>query len=164
MSILGLIHTIIAIIALVFAANGLIKTGFVSPFSATGKWYSIMTVLACLTSFGLSKAGGFNPGHAIGILILVLLAIAYLIGKNASRKRILLYVQVFAMTATVFLSLIPAVNETLSRVPAGAPLATGPDDPLVQNVVKVLLVLFIIGVTAQILKLRKTSLAAQQAA
>ncbi len=164
MSILGLIHTIIAIIALVFAAITLIKTGFVAPFSTTGKWYSIMTVLACVTSFGLSKAGGFNPGHAIGILILVLLAIAYLLGKNAARKRILLYTQVFSMTATVFLSLIPAVNETLSRVPADAPLASGPDDPLVQNIVKVLLVLFLIGVTAQILKLRKAPTAAQQPA
>ena len=160
MSILGLIHTIIAIIALVFAAIGLIKTGFVSPFSTNGKYYSAFTVLACVTSFGLSKAGGFNPGHAIGILILILLAVAYLTGKNAARKRTLLYVQVISMSATVFLSLIPAVNETLTRVPAGNPLAEGPDSPIVQNAVKVLLVLFLLGVTLQILKLRKTNVAA----
>lgn len=82
LSILGAIHTVIAIVALVFAFIAIAKDGLINPFSSLGKSYSVLTVLASLTSFGLSKAGGFNPGHAIAILILVLIAVAYSLGQN----------------------------------------------------------------------------------
>lgn len=155
MSILGIIHTIIAVIALLFAVAALVKEGIINPFSSSGKIYSILTVIACVTSFGLSKAGGFNPGHGIGILILILLGVAYLPGRNASRKKTLLLIQVFCMTLTLFLSMIPAVNETLSRLPVGHPLADGPTSPIVQNAIKVLLVLLVIGLVLQFFKVKK---------
>ncbi|MGO4293232.1 hypothetical protein [Chitinophaga sp. RAB17] len=155
MSILGIVHTIIAVIALLFAVAALVKEGIINPFSSSGKIYSILTAIACVTSFGLSKAGGFNPGHGIGILILILLGVAYLSGRNASRKRSLLLIQVFCMTLTLFLSMIPAVNETLSRLPVGHPLADGPTSPIVQDAIKVLLVLLLIGLVLQFFKVKK---------
>ncbi|MBS0031843.1 hypothetical protein ACTJJ0_32925 [Chitinophaga sp. 22321] len=155
MSILGIVHTVIAVIALLFAAAALIKEGIINPFSSAGKIYSILTAVASITSFGLSKAGGFNPGHAIGILILILLGVAYLLGRKASEKRGLFLTQVFCMTLTLFLSLIPAVNETLSRLPVGHPLADGPTSPLVQNCIKGLLVLLVIGLGLQFFKVKR---------
>ncbi len=155
LSILGAIHTVIAIVALVFAFIAIAKDGLINPFSSLGKSYSVLTVLASLTSFGLSKAGGFNPGHAIAILILVLIAVAYSLGKNLTGHFYKLVIQVLSMSATVFLSLIPTANETLSRVPIDAPLANGPDSPIVQNVVKVLFILFVLGAVGQYFKLKK---------
>lgn len=155
MSILGIVHTIIAVLALLFAIAALVKEGIINPFSSSGKIYSILTVIASVTSFGLSKAGGFNPGHAIGILILILLGVAYLLGRNAARKRGLLLTQVFCMTFTLFLSMIPAVNETLSRLPVGHPLADGPTSPIVQNGIRILLVLLVIGLVLQFFKVKK---------
>ncbi len=152
---LGIIHTVISIIALIFAAIALISTRLIKPFSKLGKYYSVFTALGCITSFWLSKTGKFNPGHAIGILILVLLIVAYLLGEKVLAKSKALYIQTFCMSITVFLSLIPTANETLTRLPVGQPLANGPDSPIVQNVVKVLLVLLIAGLAGQYFKLKK---------
>jgi hypothetical protein len=153
MSTLGIGHTIIAIIALIAAAVSFFKYGAIKPFSGPGKLYSILTAIACISAFGLSKTGHFNPGHALGILILILLGLAYLLGQK--KKLIFLYVVIFCMTTTVFLSLVPAANETLSRLPVGHPLANGPTSPIVQNTIKVLLVLFLAGLTTQFLRLKK---------
>lgn len=152
MSILGIAHTVISIVALVVAAVSLSKEGAINPFSKLGKQYSILTAIACVSSFGLSSSGHFNPGHALAILILLLLGIAYLLGKK--KNPISLYVVLFCTSTTVFLSLVPAVNETLSRLPVGHPLADGPTSPIVQNSLKVLLVLYLTGLTIQIFRLK----------
>ncbi|MEA5405514.1 hypothetical protein VB776_21420 [Arcicella sp. DC2W] len=152
---LGIFHTVISIIALIFAGIALFSEGLIKPFGKLGKYYSVLTAIACISSFWLSKTGKFNPGHAIGILILLLLILAYYLGDKVLAKSKALYVQTFSMSTTVFLSLIPAVNETLSRLPVSQPLANGPDSPIVQNVVKVLLVLLIAGLAGQYFKLKK---------
>ncbi len=152
---LGIFHTVISIIALVFAGIALFSEGLIKPFGKLGKYYSVLTAIACISSFWLSKTGKFNPGHAIGILILLLLILAYYLGDKVLAKSKALYIQTFSMSTTVFLSLIPAVNETLSRLPVGQPLSSGPDSPIVQNVVKVLLVLLIAGLAGQYFKLKK---------
>ncbi len=152
---LGIFHTVISIIALVFAGIALFSEGLIKPFGKLGKYYSVLTAIACISSFWLSKTGKFNPGHAIGILILLLLILAYYLGDKVLAKSKALYIQTFSMSTTVFLSLIPAVNETLSRLPVDQPLSSGPDSPIVQNVVKVLLVLLIAGLAGQYFKLKK---------
>ena len=154
MSILGIAHTVISVAALVVAFVCLFKAGVIDPFSKLGKGYFILTVVACVSAFGLSKSGHFNPGHALGILILILLGIAYLSGKR--KRPVFLYIALFCTSTTLFLSLIPGINETLSRLPIGHPLADGPTSPIVQNALKVLLVLYLAGLTIQILRLKKT--------
>jgi hypothetical protein len=154
MSILGIGHTIVSIVALIVAGIALFKDGAIHPFSKQGKQYSILTAIACVSAFGLSKTGQFNAGHALGILILLLLGIAYLLGRK--KKTIVSYIVLSCMSATVFLSLIPGVSETLTRLPIGHPFANGPASPVLLNSLKVLLVLFLAGLTIQILGLRKT--------
>jgi hypothetical protein len=153
MSILGIAHTIISVVALIIAAVCLFKEGAINPFSKLGKQFSILTTIACVSSFGLSSSGHFNPGHALGILILILLGIAYWLGKKS--KPVFLFLVLFCTSTVVFLSLIPGVNETLSRLPVGHPLADGPTSPIVQNALKVLLVLYLTGLSIQILRLKK---------
>jgi len=152
MSVLGIAHTVISIVALVVAAVSLSKEGAINPFSKLGKQYGILTAIACVSSFGLSSSGHFNPGHALAILILLLLGIAWLLGKK--KNPISRYVVLFCISTTVFLSLVPAVNETLSRLPIGHPLADGPTSPIVQNSLKVLLVLYLTGITIQMFRLK----------
>ena len=153
MNILGIGHTLISIAALIVAAVCLVKNGAIKPFSTLGKQYSILTAIACLSALGLSKSGHFNPGHALAILILLLLGIAYIFGRR--ERKIFSYIVVFCMSTTLFLSLIPGVNETLSRLPVGHPIADGPTSPIIQNALKVLLVLFLAGLTTQIWQLKK---------
>ena len=153
MSTLGIIHTAISIAAVIVAFVSLLKDGYILPLSKTGKIYSVLNAVACISSFWLSKSGHFNPGHAIGILVLLCLTTAYLLVNKTTAW--LKYVVVFCMSFSLFLSLVPAVNETLSRLPIGHPIANGPDSPIVQLTIKFLLLLFVIGVVLQIRKVRK---------
>lgn len=158
MSILGILHTAISVLAIIMAIVALLKTRKIDPYSSAGKTYSLLTAVACITAFPLSKAGGFNPGHAIGILILILLAVVYLlIRENKSKKTLWNYISVVAMSSTLFLSLVPAVNETLSRLPLDHPIASGPQDPIVQKTLLGLFVLFLTGLAYQLLQVKKLS-------
>lgn len=154
LSTLGIIHTAISVLALIFAFTALFTDGKINPRTNTGKYYLVATVLACITSFGLSRAGGFNPGHAMGIFILLLFVVVYLAVKTQTFGRFSTHVEVFCMTCSLFISLIPGINETLTHVPAGNPIAAGPDSPAVKNSILVLLILFIAGVILQFRRIR----------
>ena len=154
LSILGIIHTAISIIAAITAVVALLWTGRIDPKSGTGKLYITLTVIACLTALPIMKTGHPGPGHALAVLILVLLLIAVyahslrLFGNKAG------YVQTIAMSATLFLSMIPAVKETLTRLPVSHPLADNPNGPLVKTGILVLLILFAAGIIYQVVKLK----------
>jgi hypothetical protein len=154
LSTLGLIHTFVAVLALIFAFVGLIREGKINPRSHVGTFYLVTTVLACISSFPLSRAGGFNAGHALGILVLVLFAVVYLAARTQVFGRFSAHVETFCMTFSLFISLIPGVNETLTRVPVGNPVASSMDDPVIKNTVLVFFVLFVVGVILQLRQLR----------
>lgn len=153
LSTLGAIHTVIAIVAIIYAFIAYAKYGKIIPGTPAGNYYTILTILACLTAFGLSKAGGFNPGHGLAIMILVFLGISWWL--KVVKKPWANYVQTFLMTTTLLLSLIPAVNETLTRVPLGHPLATDITSPAITNTLMGLLVIYFLGVIAQIWSIRR---------
>jgi hypothetical protein len=154
LSILGIIHTAISIIAVITALVALIQSGRIEPKSGIGKLYITLTLIACLTGLPIMKSGHPSPGHILAILILILLPIAIyahsirLFGKKAD------YVQTIAMSATLFFSMIPAVNETLTRLPISHPLADSPNTPLVKMGLLILFILFAAGIIYQIVKLK----------
>ncbi|MES2072761.1 MAG: hypothetical protein V4488_20565 [Pseudomonadota bacterium] len=53
--------------------------------------------------------------------------------------------------------MIPAVTETSTRLPLGAPLLPNADAPQLQAAAGVMFVLFLIGATLQVMRLRKKS-------
>jgi hypothetical protein len=93
------------------------------------------------------------------VLTLVILAFAVLVEKRAPVGTTPRAIEVVSYTTTFFLHMIPAINETTTRLPPSAPLAAGPNDPVILALVGVALVLFIAGATVQVLRL-KTSRAA----
>ena len=52
--------------------------------------------------------------------------------------------------------MIPGVTETLTRLPAGAPVFPNADAPGLQPIVGVCFILFLIGATLQVRALRRT--------
>lgn len=154
LSILGIIHTAISLLALVYAGVCLFRDGRINPYNRPGIGYAITTALGCITAFGLSKEGGFNPGHALAIMILVLMLISYALRPTDGKRPLALYVQTFCMTTTLLLSLVPAINETLTRLPAGHPFAENINSPAIQGSFKILLVLYLAGLIAQFFKQR----------
>lgn len=151
----GIVHTIIGIIAVVAAIVSYLLFGKINLAAVWGKLYFYTTLITSLTALGVSKRGGFNAGHAFSILIVVLVLIAYFLyakkkGHNRSR-----YLENFLLTFSFFLSWLPTVNETLTRVPVGHPVATNPGEPVIVKTLLVLFLLFIAGSVLQFLKQRK---------
>lgn len=64
------------------------------------------------------------------------------------------YVETVCYTTTFLFHLILGFTETLTRLPAGAPIATSDQAPILQAIDAVLLVLFLVGLGWQILRLR----------
>ncbi len=149
MSTLGIIHTVVSVIPVIAGIYSFSKYGAIMSKSDAGRIYLITIVLSVVTSFGLSSTGGFNPGHAIGILTLLAIAFSFIIGKLGWFGRLNRYLQVLSMSFTYFLLMVPAINETLSRVPPANPIGNGPDSPPVQATTAAWAVLFLIGICWQ---------------
>ena len=155
LSSLGIFHTAIGVIAIVAAVTGFIRNGKIDLSHLTGKIYFYFTLVTSLTALGLSKHGGFNPGHIFALFIVVLILAAYfLYSKKKGNNRARLF-ENFLLSFSFFLSLVPTVNETFTRVPVKHPLAKGPTDPVVGQTLLVLFVLFVIGSVFQFRKQRK---------
>ena len=148
-STIGAVHTIISLVPLIAGIYGFIRYGRIDLTTRSGKVYLITTTLAVITSFGVSSTGGLNAGHAFGIVVLL----AAFGGAYSTRVNYLgrarRYLSTFALSLSFLLSLVPATNETLSRLPAAHPLATGPMSPVVQITLLIWLTIFIVGFAMQ---------------
>jgi len=164
MSVLGIIHTVLSVPPIVFGVWGFLRDGRIDPANRLGKLYLLSMVASIVTSFGLSSTGGFNPGHALGILAALMMGAGVLaprldwLGNGAP------YVQTLSMSASFLVLLVPGIVETLTRLPAGQPLATGPQSPAIQMSLLILVVLFLAGTTYQVLRLRAGAFQAASAA
>lgn len=153
LSTLGALHTLISLIAVIAALVMFAMRGRITPHGTLGITYLVCTTLGCVSALGLSKHGGFNPGH-----VLALLTILCLIGAVVAEKRSFRawpYIQVGLLSTSLFFSLVPAVNETLTRLPLASPLATGPTDPLVQKSLGALTIVFVFTLVAQFVFIRQ---------
>lgn len=157
LSTLGIVHTAISILALIFGFLSLFANGFITPGTKAGKLYIWLTVITCLTGFPIMRSGHPSPGHFLGIIILVLLPLASYAPSIKLFGQKWRYIQVIILTTTLYLSLVPAFTETLIRVPLDHPYATSPDDPALKPVMLALTVAFLAVVIFQIFKLRSRS-------
>jgi uncharacterized membrane protein len=155
---LGIFHTAIGIIAIIAALVAFVRYGKINLTQLSGKFYFYGTVITSLTALGLSKNGGFNPGHIFSLFILTLVVIAFFLSKRKKGKNRARYVENFFLSFSFFLSLVPTVNETFTRIPIGHPWAKNVTDPLIGKTLLLLLILFITGSVYQFRKQRKVNL------
>jgi NADH:ubiquinone oxidoreductase subunit 6 (subunit J) len=156
LSVLGIIHTAISILALIAGVVALLRYGKINMTTSPGRAYIWLTILTCITAFPIMKLGHPTAGHYLGIIILVLIAIGLYAKNIPVLKKGADYIQIIAISTTLFLSMIPTTVETLTRVPISKPIASGPADPLITKFLLVFVILYIVGVTYQLLKLRKS--------
>lgn len=154
MSTLGIIHTVLSLPPIVFGVWGFLRDGRIDPGTRVGRLYLLGMVASILTSFGLSSTGGFNPGHGLGLLALVLMAVGVVASRVGGFGRATPYVETLTLSASFMVLLVPGINETLTRLPAGQPIASSPESPPVQTALLVLVAFFFLGATYQVLKLR----------
>jgi uncharacterized membrane protein len=151
---LGTFHTAISLIAVGAGLVALVRDKAITGKNLVGKVYVVTTIITCLTGFGIFQHGGFGKAHVLGIITLVVLGIAVLAETFRVFGRASRYVATVSYSATFLFHMIPAITETATRLPPGAPLAAGPDVPALQAASGALFVAFLIGATLQVLRLR----------
>jgi uncharacterized membrane protein len=151
---LGTIHTAISLIALVAGFVALARYREISTHTRSGLVFVGGTVLSCLTGLVIFQHGGFGNPHILAIVTLVVLGVALLAEYSAAFGRAARYVWTVSYSLAFFFHFIPRTVETLTRLPAGAPFLANPDDPKAQPIVGAFFVLFLIGATLQVLRLR----------
>ncbi len=154
---LGMLHTVISLIAVVAGLIALIRDQAISPDNSTGKLYVATTVITCLTAFGLFQHGEVGKAHVAAVVTLLVLGVAELARSSRWFGSASPYVETIAYSFTFFIHLIPGVTETATRLPLGAPLVASPDDPALQRTIGALFVLFLVGAALQAFRLRKAA-------
>ena len=152
---LGLVHTILSLIALFAGFASLVQYKRIAPQTQLGRIYIWTTVLVCLTGFGIFQHGGFGKPHVLGILTLVVLGIAALASKPRPFGRAAPYVETISYSLTLFFHMIPATTEGLTRLPAGAPVFANAEAPQLPGIYGVFFLLFLVGTALQVRALRR---------
>lgn len=152
---LGIFHTIIGVTAIVAALVSFIKYGKIALSRLSGKIYFYTTLITSLTALGLSKHGGFNPGHILSLFVVVLILGAYFLNSQKKESGKARYFENLALSFSFFLSMLPTVNETFTRIPMGHPLAKDIKDPLIGKTLLILLLLFVAGSVYQFIIQKK---------
>jgi hypothetical protein len=150
LSTLGIIHTVLSLPPVVAGIYCFVRDGRIVPATRAGKIYLLGLTVSVLTSFGLSSTGGFNPGHALGLLALLAAYGGALIQRMSIFGRLTSYLSALGLSFSFFLLLVPGINETLSRLPPSHPLANGIESPVVRGALLAWIVIFIVGATVQI--------------
>ena len=154
---LGIFHTIIGIAALIGAVTGFIRYGKINLAQLSGKVYFYATAITSLTALGISKNGGFNAGHVFSLFIIGLISVAYFLFSRKQGVGRARYFENFLLSFSFFLSLVPTINETFTRIPIGHPLAKDIKDPIIGQTLLIVFLLFIVGSVYQFIKQKKAN-------
>lgn len=150
---LGVIHTLISLVAVFAALIAFARDKGIDPANTLGKVYIWTTILTCLTGFGIFAHGGFGKAHALGIITLATLGAAWLGDKGKFGAKSV-YVSTLCYSITFVFHMIPAVTESTTRLPLDAPLLSSPEAPELKAATGVLLLLYAIGATLQVRRLK----------
>ena len=152
---LGVFHTLLSLVCVVAAFMALYKDRAVNPHTGIGRFYLVTLLVTTITGFPIFRTGKVGPPHILGVVILVVLAVAWLAQKTALLGRSSPYVAAVSYSFTVFLLMMPTFTETLTRVPPGAPwVAGGPEAPIFPPLYAALFVIFLVGAARQVRAMR----------
>ena len=149
---LGWVHTLGSLPAIPAAAYMFARHGRIVPRSVPGTVYFIAMVIGGVTVFLVAHQ---PVAYIIGAVTLILLLAGYGVGRLRGIGRASVYIETVCLSLTAFLLMLPTLTETLRRVPDGHPLVTDLNSPILIASQAGLLLALVIGLTAQILSLRK---------
>lgn len=155
LSVVGIFHTIFGLIALICAAWLIITSHQIDIKRSSGKLYIFSTVITAVTALFIFNHGGFNIAHGLAVLTLLALLVGIILSFFKLFGKATAYLQLMAMSSTLLFHLLPTATEVLTRFPMSAPLAKNLEDPILQKTFLVILVLFLIMLSWQLLWLKR---------
>lgn len=149
---LGWLHTIGSLPAIPLAIYMFTRHGRITPRTPSGIAYFVSMLIGAVTVFLVAHQ---PVSYGIGVATILLLVAGYGVGHINSLGRKAIYIETICLSLTAFLLMVPTVSETLRRVPDGHPFVTDLKSPLLLGAQATLLVMLVIGLTAQIVSLRR---------
>jgi len=147
---LGWFHTVLGIVALSSGVLALVKYKEITLQTRAGQIYLAATLITAGTALGIFQHGSFGPGHALAVMTLLALAVGTVAATTKLFGNWSRYVRAIGYSATLLFHSIPAVTDGLLRLPAGNPVLTSHDDPILRICYLVLLLLFLVGISLQL--------------
>jgi hypothetical protein len=138
------------IIALFSGGFTLARFREISLQTRSGQIYLAATLITAGTALAIFQRGEFGPGHTLAVMTLVSLAVGTVAATMKPFGKLSRYVQAVSYSATLLFHCIPAVTDGLMRLPAGDPILTSIEDPILKMCYLGLLLLFLVGVSLQL--------------
>lgn len=154
---LGWLHTLGSLPAIPLALYMFVRYGRITPRNGVGTAYFISMLIGAITVFLVARQ---PVSYVIAIATILFLLTGYGIARLTSIGKAAIYIETICLSLTAFLLMVPTVSETLRRVPDGHPFVTDPKSPLLLGALGSIFIILIVGVTAQIIYLRKKNKAA----
>ena len=155
MTVLGWFHTILGILAVLSGFYTLYKYKIITIEESSGKLYVLVTLLLAGSALGIYNQGGFGIAHVLAVLTLIALAGGYFMEKFKWFGSFSKYFQALGYTSTLLFHMIPAITDFLRRLPVGDPFIDSFEDPLLLNFHTAFLVIYLVGLVAQIVWLKR---------
>ena len=155
MTMLGWFHTLLGVAALLSGFYTLYKYKVISVEEGSGKLYVYLTLLVAGSALGIYNQGGFGIAHMLAVLTLTALVGGLIMEKIKLFGSISKYFQALSYTSTLLFHMIPAITDFLRRLPVGDPFIDSFEDPLLVNFHLAFLLIFVVGIIAQIFWLKK---------
>ena len=155
MTLLGWFHTIVGVVALISGFYTIFKYKVISLEEPSGKLYLISTLIVAGSALGIYNQGGFGIAHMLAVLTLIALLGGLIMEKGKLFGSFSKYFQALGYTSTLLFHMIPAITDFLRRLPVGGPFIDSFEDPLLMNFHLSFLLIYLIGLIAQIFWLKK---------
>lgn len=158
---LGWLHTLGSLPAIPLAIYMFGRYGRIAPRTTAGAGYFVSMLIGAATVFLVAHQ---PVSYGIAIATVTFLVAGYGAMKIHLLGRWGIYVETVCLSLTAFLLMVPTVSETLRRVPDGHPFVTDLKSPLLLGAQGSLFAILVIGLTAQIIFLRKRNQSGNQVA
>lgn len=149
---LGWLHTLGSLPAIPLALYMLARHGRIVARSGPGVAYFLSMLIGAVTVFLVARQ---PVSVGIGLATLLFLLGGYALAHLRQRPPLVDYAETVLLSLTVFLLMVPTVSETLRRVPDGHPFVTDLGSPVLLGAQAALLLMLLVGVTWQLLNLRR---------
>ncbi|RMA80141.1 hypothetical protein [Umboniibacter marinipuniceus] len=154
LSAMGIFHTLVGLIAIITAVQQIWTHKQILAKTSSGKIYLAATVLTAVSALTIFKHGGFNTAHALAILTLAATVTGVILESTKWFGGWNKYLRNICYTATLLFHALPTATEILTRFPMDAPVVSSLQDPLLQKVFLVILVVWLIGLVSQLVWLK----------
>ncbi len=151
----GWFHTVLGITALLTGLLSFLQYKLITSTQVVGKLYLLCTFMTAASALGIYNQGGFGIAHILAVLTLGALIVGMTAEKTPFFGNLSGYIQAITYSATFLFHMIPAITDGLMRLPVGDPIVTDIADPLLRGFYLSFLVAYLVGVTAQIVMLRR---------